>query len=447
MKSFENLGLSKDLHQAIEDLGFVHLTPIQEQTYPVILSGKDIVGIAQTGTGKTLAYMLPILQQMKYSKEINPKVLILLPTRELVMQVVENINTYAKYKSVRVLGIFGETNINNQKKVIAEGLDILVATPGRLYDLVLSGSLNFKSIKKLVIDEVDVMLDSGFRTQLVNIFELLPIHRQNIMFSATMTTEVAVVIDDFFINPVKISVAISGKRLEKISQYSYRVKNFHTKVNLLKYLIQDKKEFFKVLVFVTSKKKADKLFECLEKFHVYSVGIIHSNKSQNQRIRSIEEFERGDIRVLVATEIVARGLDFDKITHVINFDVPEFPENYIHRIGRTGRAEQEGKAIMFYTDQEEEAKLAIESLMAYQIPDVEFPEEVDLSDEWLPEEKPTLYEKNYLPELKKKISGPSFHEKSEKNKKVNSKISHRQKAAEKYKKPIRKPGNKNQKFK
>jgi ATP-dependent RNA helicase RhlE len=445
MKNFENLGLTKDLNQAIEDLGFIQLTPIQEQTYPVILSGKDIVGIAQTGTGKTLAYMLPILQQMKYSREINPKVLILLPTRELVMQVVENINTYAKYKSVRVLGIFGETNINNQKKAISEGLDILVATPGRLYDLVLSGSLNFKSIKKLVIDEVDVMLDSGFRTQLTNIFELLPVQRQNIMFSATMTNEVAAVIDDFFINPVKVSVAVSGKRLEKITQQCYRVKNFHTKVNLLKHLLQDKQEFQKVLVFVTSKKKADKLFDCLEKLDVYSVGIIHSNKSQNQRIRSIEEFERGDIRVLVATEIVARGLDFDKITHVINFDVPEYPENYMHRIGRTGRAEEEGKAVMFYTDQEEEAKLAIESLMAYQIPDVDFPDEVALSDELLPEEKPTLFEKNYLPELKKKTSGPSFHEKSEKNKKVNSKISHRQKAAEKYKKPIRKRGNKNQK--
>jgi ATP-dependent RNA helicase RhlE len=442
MKNFEDLNLSKELHHALEDLGFVKLTPIQEQAYPVILSGKDIVGIAQTGTGKTLAYMLPILQQMKYSKEVNPKVLILLPTRELVMQVVENIKSYAKYKSIRVLGIFGESNIKTQKKAISEGLDILVATPGRLYDLVLSGSLSFKSIKKIVIDEIDVMLDNGFRPQLIKILELLPGQRQNIMFSATMTNEVADIIDDFFLSPEKISIALSGARLEKISQQCYHVTNFFTKVNLLKHLLKDKQEFKKVLVFVSSKKMADRLFESLEKSNVQQVGIIHSNKTQNQRIKSIEEFERGHKRVLVATEVIARGLDFDKISHVINFDVPEYPENYMHRIGRTGRAAQEGKAILFYTDKEEEAKLAIETLMSYQIPVVDFPSEVPVSDELLPEEKPTVLVKNYLPKTKHRTSGPSFHEKSEKNKKVNVRVSHRKKAAEKYKKPIRKRGDK-----
>ncbi|HET6242916.1 MAG: DEAD/DEAH box helicase [Bacteroidetes bacterium] len=441
MKTFENLNLSKELHQAIEDLGFDTLTPIQEQAYPVILSNKDIVGIAQTGTGKTFAYMLPILHQMKYSKEVNPRVLILLPTRELVMQVVENINSYAKYKSVRVLGIFGETNINVQKKAIAQGLDILVATPGRLYDLVLSGSLSFKSIKKLVIDEVDIMLDNGFRPQLINIFELLPAKRQNIMFSATMTSDVAAIIEDFFIAPFQISIVPSGARLNNISQQCYPVKNFLTKVNLLKHLLKGK-EYQKVLVFVTGKKIADRLFDCLEKSNVSLVGIIHSNKSQNYRIRSIEEFESGAKRVLIATEVIARGIDFDKISHVINFDVPEFPENYMHRIGRTGRAEQHGNSILFYTQQEEKAKQAIESLMSYQIPITDFPSEVAISDELIPEEKPKVFVKNYLPEIKKKTSGLSFHEKSDKNKKVNVRGAHKKKAAAKYKKPIRKRGDK-----
>lgn len=435
MNTFENFNLSRQLHQAIDDLAFEKPTPIQEQTFPVILSGKDIVGVAQTGTGKTLAYMLPLLQQLKFSKQLNPRILVVVPTRELVMQIVENAKAYSKYSNFRILGVFGESNINVQKQAIAEGVDILVATPGRLYDLVLSRSLQLKDINKLVIDEVDVMLDLGFRPQLINIFDLLPEKRQNIMFSATMTAEVDALIDDFFIAPEKISIALSGTPLENITQVCYRVKNFYTKVNLLTNILQDKKAFHKVIVFVSSKKVADKLFECLEETIGTSIGIIHSNKSQNYRIRSVQEFESGEKRVLIATDVISRGLDLDKISHVINFDTPDYPENYMHRIGRTGRAEQEGKSILFYTEKEEEAKTAIEALMSYKIPELEFPEEVVINNELIPEERERTAEKNYLPQIKKKTSGLSFHEKKEKNKKVNEGGSYRKKLAEKYKKP------------
>ena len=443
MKTFENLNLSKQLHHAIDDLAFDTLTPIQEQVYPVILSGKDVVGIAQTGTGKTFAYMLPILQQLKFSKEINPRVLVLVPTRELVMQVVENINSYAKYMSVRVLGIYGEANINMQKQAVAQGIDILVATPGRLYDLVLSGSLNFKAIRKLVIDEVDIMLDLGFRPQLINIFDLLPARRQNVMFSATMTAEVDALIDDFFVAPSRIYIALSGTPLDNISQQCYAVKNFFTKVNLLTHLLKDKQDYHKVLVFVSNKKVADRLFNCLEESYGSSTCIIHSNKSQNYRIRSVEEFENGAKRVLIATDVISRGLDFDKISHVINFDTPDYPENYMHRIGRTGRATQKGKSILFYTQQEEEAKEAIETLMSYQIPITGFPNEVAINDELTPEEKPRIFVKNYLPNTKKKTSGLSFHEKLDKNKKVNERGAYKRKLAAKFKKPITIRGDKN----
>ena len=443
MKTFENLNLPKQLLHAVNDLAFEQPTPIQEQAYPVILSGKDVVGIAQTGTGKTFAYMLPILQQHKFSREVNPKVLILVPTRELVMQVVENINSYAKYMSVRVLGVYGEANINLQKQAIAQGLDILVATPGRIYDFVLSGSLNFKGIKKLVIDEVDIMLDLGFRHQLTNIFELLPVRRQNIMFSATMTAEVDALIDDFFVAPAKISVALSGTRLDNISQQCYPAQNFFTKVNLLSHLIKDKTAFHKVLVFVSNKKSADRLFECLEKSYGKETCIIHSNKSQNYRIRSVQEFETGAKRILIATDVISRGLDLDKISHVINFDTPDYPENYMHRIGRTGRATQQGKSILFFTLKEEEAKIAIESLMNYQIPVIEFPAEVEISHELAPEEKPRDMIKNYLPDTKKRTTGLSFHEKSEKNQKVNVRGAYKKKLAEKFKKPITIRGDKN----
>jgi len=264
MNTFEDIKISKPLINAIHDLGFTSLTAIQKKAFPIIRSGKNIVGISQTGTGKTLAYMMPILQDLKFSKQMTPRVLIIVPTRELVLQLVEQIESYTKYINVRVLGVYGGTNINTQKKAVLKGTDILISTPGRLYDLTVSGVLRLKAINKLVIDEVDVMLDLGFRHQIKNIFELLPKRRQNIMFSATMTKEVDELINDYFIAPVKISIAVSGTPLENIEQQCYQVLNFYTKVNLLSYLLENKEEYQKVLVFTYSKKNADKLFETLE---------------------------------------------------------------------------------------------------------------------------------------------------------------------------------------
>ncbi|MDP5228859.1 MAG: DEAD/DEAH box helicase, partial [Cellulophaga sp.] len=335
MNSFEDFNLKKQLIYAIEDLGFTEPTPIQKAAYPVVLSGKDIVGIAQTGTGKTMAYMLPLLHELTFSKQIHPRILVLVPTRELVIQVVENIESYAKYINVRVLGVYGGTNMNTQKQSCAQGTDILVATPGRLYDLALSKAVKLKEIKKLVIDEVDVMLDLGFRFQLTNIFELLPAKRQNIMFSATMTTDVDDLINDFFTVPEKVSMAVSGTPLENIAQTSYAVPNFYTKVNLLLQLLKDKDVYKKVLIFVANKKNADVVFEEMEVAFANETCVIHSNKTQNYRMRSIRQFDEGKNRILVTTDVMARGLDLDKITHVINFDTPNYPENYMHRIGRT----------------------------------------------------------------------------------------------------------------
>ena len=433
MNTFNDFNLPKQLENAIADLGFTSPTPIQEKAFPVILSGKDVVGIAQTGTGKTFAYMLPILYEYKFSKQITPRVLILVPTRELVLQLVEMIERFTKYITIRVVGVYGGTNINTQKMAVAQGVDVLVATPGRLYDLAVSRAVRLNDVKKLVIDEVDVMLDLGFRPQLTGIFELLKERRQNIMFSATMTEEIDALIDDYFISPVKISIALSGTPLDNIEQSCYPVTNFYTKVNLLKHLLKDKNEFRKVLVFVSNKKNADRLFEAMEEVYGQETAIIHSNKSQNYRIKSVEQFDEGKNRILVATDVIARGLDLEKISHVINFDTPAFPENYMHRIGRTGRAEEHGKSILFYTGQEEKAKLAIEELMSYQIPVIEFPEEVKISKETIPEERPDesgSYGKN----IKKVVRGEAFHEKKDKNKKTNQGGSYLRKM-KKYKKP------------
>ena len=434
MVTFQELNLNTPLYNALKDLGFSSPTPIQAQSFNFVASGKDMVGIAQTGTGKTYAYILPILKHLKFSKQETPRILILVPTRELVVQMVNDIEKLARYINVRLLGVYGGTNINTQKQAITEGLDILVATPGRLYDLALSRVLQLKSIQKLVIDEVDVMLDLGFRHQLINIFDLLPERRQNIMFSATMTHDVDVLISDFFKNPKQVSIAVSGTPLENILQQRYQVPNFYTKVNLLIHLLRDTDIFNKVLIFIRTKKWADMLFETLEdRFHG-DCAIIHSNKTQNYRLKSIAEFSHGHRRILVATDIMARGLDIDNISHVINFDTPEYPENYMHRIGRTGRAERKGITLLFSTSKEEDDVKKIETLMNKTIPLMEFPPEVDISEQLIEEERPKINE-HYNPIKNEDDKGQAFHDKKAKNKKKNLGGSYKFKIAEKYKKP------------
>jgi ATP-dependent RNA helicase RhlE len=441
MSTFEKLNLSKSLYSAIADLGFEQPTPVQAEAVPVILSGRDVVGIAQTGTGKTYAYLWPILRDLKYSDQVNPRVLIMVPTRELVVQVVEQVENLTRYSNTRVLGVYGGTNINTQKAAVVEGTDILVATPGRLYDLIQHDALRLNAIKKLVIDEVDVMLDLGFRFQLERIFNILPERRQNIMFSATMTGEVDAMIDEYFKAPARISIALSGTPLDNIAQKCFHVKNFYTKVNLLAFLLSDKDEFTKVLVFVSSKRGADLLFDALEELYGPELCVIHSNKSQNYRLRSIEKFERGENRILISTDVMARGLDLEKLSHVINFDTPAYPENYMHRIGRTGRAEEQGKAILFYTWKEENAKRAIEKLMDYSIPVAEFPEEVEISNELTADEQPKKEEIRLKSTKATGIAGGAFHEKKLKNTKTNQGGSYLRKM-KKYKKPKTK-GDKN----
>ncbi|PCJ82210.1 MAG: DEAD/DEAH box helicase [Bacteroidetes bacterium] len=438
MNSFEDFKIKKQLKNALVDLGLTVPTPIQEESYSTILGGSDFVGIAQTGTGKTIAFLLPILQDLKYTEELYPKVLILAPTRELVIQIVKEIDKLTPYISVRAVGVYGgSNNIGKQKAALSLGQDIVVGTPRRVYDLALANVLRLKSIKKLVIDEVDIMLDFGYKTQLNNIFEQLPRKRQNILFSATMTTYVDGLIDDFLVNPVKKTISISGTPLDTIEQESFAVPNFYTKTNLLNHLLEDREEFNKVLVFVATKITADRLFENL-KFNSEAT-VIHSRKEQNFRTKSIEKFIDGTSRILIATDVIARGIDIENVSTVFSFDTPFYPENYIHRIGRTGRAGQKGRAILFHTEKEAPLKDSIEKLMNYSIPLREIPEGVKISSQLTPEEKnkPIDYDEIYLEKTKLKV-GPSIQEKSAKNsKEVVKKKSYNITVKEKYKKPVR----------
>lgn len=418
MDSFEHFFLPKTIQKALEEKGITQPTPIQSKSFQPILSGRDILGIAQTGTGKTLAYLLPVLREYQFSKTNNPKILILVPTRELVVQVAENVSWLTQYMSIRSLGVYGGVNINTQKKTIAEGVDLIVGTPGRIMDLSLDGILRLDEVKKLIIDEFDEMLDLGFSMQITSILSMLKPKRQNIMFSATMTDSVDQILSDYFNFPEEISLAPSGTPLEKISQHKYNVPNFNTKINLFTQLMQESLQDERILVFVNDKKVADLLHLKIEDAFPNKFGVIHSNKSQNYRLNTIQDFRNQDIQGIITTDIMARGLDISDITYVINFEIPEVPEKYIHRIGRTGRADKIGNAISFVSQKEEEFFIEIELMMDREIEPTTLPNDLEISDQLLDFEKvktkfKALIKTNQISENK------AFHEKKDKNKKVN----------------------------
>ena len=419
MTTFEQFNLPKSVQKAIDDLGFVTPTPIQEKSFSVIMSGRDMMGIAQTGTGKTFAYLLPLLKLYKFTLTDTPKIVILVPTRELVVQVVEEVEKLTKYMSVRTIGIFGGVNINTQKKSVYQGIDILVGTPGRVMDLALDSVIRFDDTQKLVIDEFDEMLNLGFRVQLTSILAMMTRNkRQNILFSATMTDEVDAILNDFFDFPEEVTLAASGTPLENIKQLSYNVPNFNTKVNLLIHLLESDESMERILVFVNNKKISDMLHERIDEHFDGQFGVIHSNKSQNYRLSTMASFQEGNLRGIITTDIMARGLDISNISHVVNFEAPEMPELYMHRIGRTGRADATGTAISFITPREEDFKTEVEELMGQVLEIVEFPEVVEISSKLIEPEKDKQPIKFLL--KKPKLDGEgAFHEKSKKNKKVN----------------------------
>jgi ATP-dependent RNA helicase RhlE len=423
----------------LDDLGYETPTTIQAASFNVMMSGKDTIGIAQTGTGKTLAYLLPSLCMWKFSKEPHPQILIIVPTRELVTQVVSEVEKLSAYMNLAVGGVYGGTNMNTQAAMVLLGLDVLVGTPGRILDLAANGSLQLKHAKKVIIDEVDETLSLGFRPQLLRIFEYLPAKRQNMVFSATLSEEVSLFLDDYLTTPVRVEAARAGSSLDKIDQVAFRVPNFLSKVSLLHHLLENEAENSKVLVFVSSRTLADTLFEEMEQTLGDSVGVIHSNKAQNFRFNTVQNFQTGEINVLIATDLIARGIDVTDVSHVINFDIPESPENYIHRIGRTGRADKNGVASTFVSEKDETALSAIEALMQKKLPFTDVPSEVDFTEELLEFEKAKVAIPGKLIKLpKRENAGASFHEKKAKNKKVNVRYDHKKAMMDKYGKPKRK---------
>ena len=433
MTTFSELNLNKQLLNALDDLGLSMPTAIQKKVFSVVMAGKNVCGIAQTGTGKTYAYLLPCLRQFQFSKEKNPQLLIMVPTRELVLQVVEEVEKLTKYMSVVVAGVYGGVNLKPQAVQVSQGVDVLVGTPGRLVDLLANGVLKTKNIKRLVIDEFDEMLNLGFRTQLKNVFDKLPERRQNLLFSATLNEEVELLIDTYFTDLVRVEATPVGTPLENISQTRYEVPNFFTKINFLRLLLSENTDISKVLVFVSTKHFADLVYEQLSETFTTSMELIHSGKTQSHRFAAVDAFQAGECRILIATDVIARGLDVAEVSHVINFDLPNAPENYIHRIGRTGRVDKKGVAISLVVEREKEQLGEIQKLMNYVIPVLNLPENLEISDKVLLDEQPKEHTSSSKVKLPSRENvGPAFHEKSEKNSKVNVRRDHEAEKKKKY---------------
>lgn len=413
---FDAFKLNKQLLEAVAESGYTTPTPIQQKAIPLALAGHDVLGIAQTGTGKTAAYILPVLMKVKYAQGKHPRALILAPTRELVMQIEEVARQLGRYTDLRIVSLYGGLGPKTQMELIEAGVDILISTPGRFMDIYRKGNVYPKELKTMVLDEADKMMDMGFMPQIRSILEVIPTKRQNLLFSATFSGRIEHLAAEFLEFPERVEVAPSATTAETIGQVKYIVPNIKTKINLLAHLLENE-EINRAMIFTRSRKNAESVYSFLERKNFGEIRVIHANKGQNTRINSMEDFKAGDVRILVATDVASRGLDVTLVSHVINFDVPLIYEDYVHRIGRTGRAENEGKAITFINPAEEYHFEKIEELIRMKVEELPIPDAVDVPA--TPFEEKQSYERE-LDKLRQRDNPDykgAFHEKKAQPKK------------------------------
>ncbi|GAB3577066.1 DEAD/DEAH box helicase [Spirosoma luteolum] len=414
--SFEQFDLNRQLLNAVADLGYTEPTPIQQQTIPISLGNHDVLGIAQTGTGKTAAYLLPLLMKIKYAQGKNPRALILAPTRELAIQINAAVTDLTKYTDLRHVAVYGGLGPKSQIEALQAGVDLLVATPGRFMDLYRMGELVTKDIRTLVLDEADKMMDMGFMPQIRSILEVIPTKRQNLLFSATFGGRVERLSSEFLEAPIKVEVTPQASTADMVNQVIYEVPNFRTKINLLESLVRQQ-SFERVIIFARTKTTAENIYKFLSRkvLDPKQIRVIHANKGQNTRINSMEAFKEGHIKVLVATDVAARGIDVASVSHVINFDVPLIYEDYVHRIGRTGRANKTGEAITFVTMAEDYHMQKIQRIIRMTVPFTPIPEGVEITETPFDEQQSMLRE---IDEQRRKDDPTfmgAFHEKKAKN--------------------------------
>ena len=418
---FKDLNISKPILSALQEAGYEHPTPIQVQAFPVIRSGKDMIGIAQTGTGKTLAYLIPLLMKLHYAQGMHPRALVIVPTRELVVQVCESVELLTEFMDIRCIGIYGGTNIRTQQAAVYQGVDLLVATPGRFMDIYMNGLVRTGQVKTVVVDEAERLMDLGFMPQLRSILGVIPEKHQTLLFSATFSATVDELAREF-LSPdfVRVETATQATPVENVAQWRYDVPNIATKINLLRLLLADRDTFRRVMVFTETKKNADRIVEKLADHWRGELSVLHSNKAQNSRLNALNAFRRGDTRILVSSDVAARGIDIQDVSHVINFDIPAIPEEYVHRIGRTARAGKEGVAISFVSEKEEPKFETIEQLTGQQVPVLPLPDGLEISDLLMDEEK--VQTANIVYQRGKPQGGGAFHQRSAKNSKTPQKV-------------------------
>ena len=409
-----DLKISKSVLKALAEVGFAEPTPIQELAIPIIKSGQDVIGVAQTGTGKTAAYIIPILMKLVKMEGRDPRALILVPTRELSIQVGEDLEELSQFTNLRSASVFGGVGWTKHAEIIEQGIDILVATPGRLMDLYHHNALVLKRINTMVIDEADRMLDMGFLPQLQSLLEVLPVKRQNMLFSATFSAQIEKMTEEFLDFPERVEASASATPAELVEQIIYHVPNYRSKLILISHLLKDEETYKKVIIFCRTKQFAEGVFKVIKRKSEGEKRLMHSNKGQTSRLNAINAFKNDEVRILITTDVSARGIDASMVSHVINFDVPSNYDDYVHRIGRTARAGNNGMAISLVNPAEEWHFKKIEQLIRMEVPCIEKPAEI----EFVPTEKPERQEQLREIDRQRKIDDPSFkgafHEKKRK---------------------------------
>ncbi len=418
--NFTQFKLNKQLFSAIEQAGYQSPTPIQLKAIPLILDGHDVLGIAQTGTGKTAAFVIPIVMKIKFAQSQHPRALILAPTRELALQITEEVKKLTAFTDLRHVCLYGGIGAKTQIETIEKGVDIVIATPGRFMDIYLTGNLVVKELKIMVLDEADRMMDMGFMPQINSILEVVPRKRQNLLFSATMSARITKLTENFLEFPLRVEVTPQATPAQTVTHFLYHVPNFKTKINLIGLLLHNE-VFDKVIIFAKTKENAENIYKFIHRKIDKNVRVIHANKGQNTRINAMEEFKKSDIRILVATDVATRGIDVSMVSHVINFDVPFIHEDYVHRIGRTGRASQEGIAITFCNKAELYHVEKIEKLIKTKIEVKQLPENLHIEETPYEENQAMLLDIDYQKRKENPDFKGAFHEKKKENQKPEKK--------------------------
>lgn len=412
---FDDLKLTRQFLNAIEDAGYENATPIQQKAIPPLRAGQDVIGIAQTGTGKTAAFLLPLLQTLKYAQGEALRGLVLAPTKELVVQIHQEALKFAAYTDLRIVAFYGGVGPKKQIEEIADGVDLIVSTPGRFLEIYSRGHVETKKLKHIVLDEADRMMDMGFMPQIRQIQEVIPTKRQNILFSATFPPRVERLAEEFLLWPTRIEVTPESTPVSTVTQYKLSLPNLRTKIAFIEWYVREQLGDDRLLIFTRRKEEAENLFKFLDRSFDKGVRAVHSNKGQNARINAMQDFRTGAVQILIATDVASRGIDVPETQWVINASVPRDPHDYIHRIGRTGRAFREGSALTLVDPAEKFALERIESLTGESL--LDFPAVPELETFETPRREKQNQAREIDRELKKRDPNyqGAFHEKKRKS--------------------------------